>query len=689
MTEQNELDRLYREAQAALKAREYDRAAGLLTQILVIDEDYKDVSRLLAQSVKLKRRRWYNDPRMWGTFGFLLLVGLGVVIAPKISSFYAAQSPAQVVNSPTMPSPVAAPTQTLLPSPTPIPLTWKRISMGQEFERDTVTAIAIDPKDPDVIYVGTKNAGIYKSIDGGLSWRPAHHGLASTKVEPLLIDSQNPQILYAGTMGGIFKTEDGGENWSRIGAGISLVMDSQNSSHLYTRDSDGIYESTDQGKSWETVYSSKDNCPGTILSWAIHPRDGKTLFIGAGEECETGVYLSNDGGRTWTLIQNNDVLCLDGLVIGLDGQGNYYILTLCAFEFEFGPPATFDSTGSVYFYCDTHLCKFNLDGKQRITMGKPDIGVFTSITISSYDPNIIYVGGEGLSVSRDGGLTWTNLNNGMGSGTLQLDTGSGDVPILYIQPGECNPGVRQGDEIEQSLYISTDGGNTWNYSSQMGCYLMKDADGSTVYRLGTPVWYSGEAYRGWIWRSPDSGKLWEKVLTPVGIRTLSVHPFQSGILQIYTSWDGREEHDIEFISEDDGHMWKRTESLASTKPCYGSTAQYIDKYRPMAIDPSDGNHVFVIDNGALLESRDNCETTSAFATAPNTNMNSIAFDPNNSNTIYAGTDGGAYISYDSGATWGQVNDGLLGATVVYSIAVDKESNVYAATPYGVFKLEGK
>ena len=109
----------------------------------------------------------------------------------------------------------------------------------------------------------------------------------------------------------------------------------------------------------------------------------------------------------------------------------------------------------------------------------------------------------------------------------------------------------------------------------------------------------------------------------------------------------------------------------------------------MAIDPFDGNHVFVIDNGTLLESHDSCETTSAFGTAPNTSMNSIAFDPNNSNTIYAGTDGSAYVSTDSGKTWGQVNDGLLGAVVVYSIVVDKDGNIYAATPYGVFKLEGK
>ena len=80
--------------------------------------------------------------------------------------------------------------------------------------------------------------------------------------------------------------------------------------------------------------------------------------------------------------------------------------------------------------------------------------------------------------------------------------------------------------------------------------------------------------------------------------------------------------------------------------------------------------------------------TFAYPSADYGDVYALAIDPNNSETVYAGTDGGAYISYDAGTMWGQVNDGLLGATVVYSIAVDSESNVYAATPYGIFKLEG-
>jgi photosystem II stability/assembly factor-like uncharacterized protein len=70
-------------------------------------------------------------------------------------------------------------------------------------------------------------------------------------------------------------------------------------------------------------------------------------------------------------------------------------------------------------------------------------------------------------------------------------------------------------------------------------------------------------------------------------------------------------------------------------------------------------------------------------------VNTVAVDPNNPDILYAGTDGGAYISFNSGETWSQINEGLLGTTVVYSIAIDPESNVYAATPYGIYQLEGK
>ena len=707
---ENNLYALYTQAQQALKAKDYDRAADLLRQILMIDENYKDVSRLLAEIVRGKRRRWYNDFRLWGIAIGMIVIGLLAWIVPNLSlSASPAPTTATVsVTATIIPTMTVEPTITPSPAPTAIPLEWKRISIGQEFERDTVAALAIDPKDQDVLYAGMKNAGIYKSIDGGLSWRPAHYGLSNTQVESLSIDPQNQRILYAGTMGGIYKTEDGGENWSRFFEGISLLMDPQDSAHLYVRDSEGIYESTDQGNNWKTVYSTSEDCPGTIFSWAIHPIDGESLFVIGGEKCEWGVYLSNDGGHAWTLVNKIGIprganildWGVDKLAVGLDERGK---LDIHPYE-----TAAYDSTGSVYTYWDSQLRKSSPGDDRTITLGRPDVGksmtAVTVIVISPFDPDTIYIGGEGLSVSRDGGLTWTKLNNGLGIGTIQLNAGLGDTPILYIQPGECgkvevySQGHRMGqDDAGQPLYLSTNGGQSWELSLHAGCYLIQDADTSTIYRVGQDwIWSTDYSHvLEWLWLSRDQGNTWQtnNIMDVYNPFTIVAHPFQNGILYAYSSRTFRHPGyggEKTFKSVDYGNNWKTADATGKDlKLCYGSTLQFIDAYRPMVIDPSDGNHVFVIENGTLLESHDSCDTTETFATAPSTSMNSIAFDPKNSEIVYAGTDGGAYVSFDVGKTWGQVNDGLLGATVVYSIVVDKDSNVYAATPYGVFKLEGK
>jgi photosystem II stability/assembly factor-like uncharacterized protein len=337
-------------------------------------------------------------------------------------------------------------------------------------------------------------------------------------------------------------------------------------------------------------------------------------------------------------------------------------------------------------------------------MGKPGVGTgitaVTVISISPFDPETIFVGGKGISVSKDGGLTWAKLNNGLGNTVLQLEADLNGAGILYSLPGECERILIRSYEGEtipsQALYRSNDSGSTWDFASETGCHLIKDANGSALYRLGDSDWYSGGAWRGIIWRSQNEGESWDRLTTPNFIQTVVAHPSQPGLLYGFTKnpyyrsyLNPNFPEEEYYYSEDFGETWKKQEQPASTKLCYGSTLQFIDAYRPMAIDPFDGNHVFVIDSGILLDSRDSCETTSAFGTAPNTSMNSIAFDSENPDTLYAGTDGGAYISYDAGTTWGQVNDGLLGATVVYSIVVDKDGNVYAATPYGIFKLESQ
>jgi photosystem II stability/assembly factor-like uncharacterized protein len=768
MAEQNELDRLYREAQSALKAKEYDRAVGLLTQILVIDENYRDVSRLLAQTIKLKRRRWYNHPALWSALGLVALLGLGILIFPKISSLYTAQPapPAQVVNATTTSSPIpsATPTATLLPMPTPIPLTWKRISMGQEFQRDTVTAFATDKKDQDVIYAAMKNAGVYKTIDGGLSWFPAHHGLASTQVESLLIDSQNPRILYAGTMGGVFKTEDGGENWFRIGEGTYLLMDYQDNSHLYARDENGIYETTDQGNTWKSVYALKKDCPDEIHSWAIHPTDGNMLFIGGGETC-AGVYQSSDSGRKWTSIGLEDKANLNPLITALDEQGNFsiyayssspiiadvglYVLhegdTNWSFKQRWACSiSTSDPDNPSTIYCHGGSSLFVTRGKSDPWKLVPGSQSKSYSAIHIDHPNGIdrIIAGAtdvskqsdpyvGIFISKDGGDSWTEQISGIGSAWAELRIDPMDNARIFL-------GTYYGTlwRITRActLHRSLDGGKNWLSIKTQGIWCGPTFDAANVFYMNEngKLQQSRNGGVTWLWDWGDltsynrntgqsfDGSLafalpsfYSDGLTVNSSQSVSANPYFEGFVfdvgnviyystdagtfwQLSTgsegSWDARlfytDQSKIIYaigryhqtFSTDNGVTWQNcgtnvTASRSDTR---------------LALDLQ-GSRLYLASSGnGVLVSTDNCQSWQPSNDGLNNLfVNTLAIDPNDPNKIYAGTDGGAYISFNSGKAWGQVNDGLLGAVVVYSIAVDKESNVYAATPYGVFKLEQK
>jgi photosystem II stability/assembly factor-like uncharacterized protein len=131
-----------------------------------------------------------------------------------------------------------------------------------------VTALAIDPVNPKIVFAATGRLsgyprnpsgfqGLFKSIDGGASWLPANNGLsdllnADLAVTAILIDHDNPNIVYAGTAGsGVFKTIDGGTNWSSLNDGLTSLdvqglMKAPGTSHiLYAATSGGVFKISD------------------------------------------------------------------------------------------------------------------------------------------------------------------------------------------------------------------------------------------------------------------------------------------------------------------------------------------------------------------------------------------------------------------------------------------------------------
>jgi hypothetical protein len=139
------------------------------------------------------------------------------------------------------------------------------------------------------------------------------------------------------------------------------------------------------------------------------------------------------------------------------------------------------------------------------------------------------------------------------------------------------------------------------------------------------------------------------------------------------------------------NVYRSNNSGATWKTCGRGWDLLARDGAQMAIDPQDSDRLFLATRGeGVWISEDGCLSWHQKNLGlGNLFVNTVAIDPVNPDTFYAGTDGGACVSFKGGDTWGEINDGLLGVTVVYSIVVDPQNNVYAATPYGIFKLEGR
>ncbi len=150
------------------------------------------------------------------------------------------------------------------------------------------TSIAVDNTNAQIVFAGTRDAGVYKSTDGGQTWQPSRTGLTFFPIRELRMDPRHSNILYAGTdFDGIWKTTDAGNSWSKSSTGLdeslvvfNIVIDSSNTSVLYAGLAGGaglsignVYKSEDGGASWVMKDSGIPRVGGLICKRSVdtHP----------------------------------------------------------------------------------------------------------------------------------------------------------------------------------------------------------------------------------------------------------------------------------------------------------------------------------------------------------------------------------------------------------------------------------
>jgi len=165
-----------------------------------------------------------------------------------------------------------------------------------------ISAIAVDPLNGQTIYAATYGAGIYKSTDGGSSWKkpsPDTPGAGSVIVDPV-----STQTVYAGaTDGMVYKSTDGGGHWMGVTVGSNayaevLAFDPAGSETIYAGTRyHGVYKSTDAGTSWIAFNAGMESA--SVSSLAMDPATPQTVYAAS---YGSGIFKSTDGGLQWNLV---------------------------------------------------------------------------------------------------------------------------------------------------------------------------------------------------------------------------------------------------------------------------------------------------------------------------------------------------------------------------------------------------
>jgi len=250
--------------------------------------------------------------------------------------------------------------------------TWKHLGMK---ELMYISKIKSDPRDSNIVYLGalgdlannSNDRGIYKSIDGGDSWKKIHFENDNTGVIDLAINNNNPDELYAAyweVRRHYFETYSGGDHSS-------------------------IYRSLDAGKTWTPIHTNKGFSSLPLGKISISMADDRLWALV--QSAEKGLYKSDDKGETWELVSIED---------DLTGRPNYYIHV-------FGDP----SNKNTVYVMNKNFLK-SLDGGKTFSPIATPHDDHHDLWISPKDPNRIISGQDGgACISYDQGRTWSSIYN--------------------------------------------------------------------------------------------------------------------------------------------------------------------------------------------------------------------------------------------------------------------------------------
>jgi len=475
-------------------------------------------------------------------------------------------------------------------------------------------------------------------------------GPSGGKINTLLIDSQNPSVIYAGADGGIYTSRDGGATWQYTSEGLpggqevrALAMDpvASPARSIYAGTFAGVYRSTDNGQTW--LQATTGLTRRLVFSLAVDPANTSTVYAGT----DTRVFKSIDGG-------NNRQMSSEGLPE----------TTIWSLAVDHVTPSV------LYAGTDSGVFKSTNGGQQwqSASDGLPGGLCVQALAIDPQLPTILYAATEaGVYRSTDSAVIWEPATRGIGKNIVHcVVIDHNNTSTLYAAVGS------------QGVWQSTNRGETWEPTigniNELVLTLAIHPLNSQVICAGTGrgVYYSSTA--GQRWEPRNEGLINTNALLLAAVPERPGHLYAATGLDVHKTTDDGES----WFPINEGLVHPNVLALAadplSPDTLYAGT-WYSEIYQSV-----NGGRTWRLVNGGLA--RD----------AP---INSLviqrtAVDRDNQvpGVLYAGTNGaGVFRSTDGGINWTTINNGLNDLHVqVLTLAPTEGGVLYAGTSEGIYHL---
>jgi len=548
--------------------------------------------------------------------------------------------------------------------------TWKNIGLK---EARHIVRLIVHPKNPDIVWAAVmghlfgpnENRGVYKSLDGGATWKRVLYVNPQTGASDLIIDPSNPDIMYAGT-------------WELIRTPYSLESGGAGS---------GMYKSTDGGNTWVSIRNNKGLPKGVwgIVGVAIAKSNTDKLYALI-ENANGGLYVSNDAGKSWELASGDN---------NIRQRAWYYTKV-------FVDPADENKV-----YCPNVNFMVSSDGGKNFTSLRTPHGDHHDLWIDPKNGKRMIVSDDGgAQVSMDAGRNWSTMMNQPTVQVYRLSTDN-SFPYRILGAQQDNSAFR----IKSSTYGAFIGENDFDVTAggESG-YIVADP-------LNSDIVYGG-SYGGLITRyDHKTGEnrvinVWPDNPMGAGAEVMKYrfqwnHPIffsPHNPKKLYTAGNHL------FSSENEGASWNKlsedltTDDKAKQKSSGGpitqdnTSVEYYCTIFTAAESPLEKDLLWTgSDDGIISVSKDGGKNWANVTPkdAPKWIMwNRVEVDPTRKGTAYfAGTrykldDFAPYIykTTDYGATWTKITNGIDPMHFTRAIVASprKAGVLFAGTEYGLY-----